>query len=267
MRDGERPRGRIVLAIDTGSLIGPALEVAAALAAGLQSELSALFVEDERLIRLASLPVAHEIGLSSAQWQRIELHGMERALRTQAERLRQVVGQAAQRLTLTWTLEVVRGEILATSLGRMRPEDLLVIGKGRLPRLALGGAPARTGASRAVAARPVTVLFNGSESALRVLEAGHAIARAVAAELTLLIPATGPTTLDEHRGQAERWLAERGAAARYLVVPSRDATALAAGVRSSGGGILVWPTPPDSRALATLARLIEQVGCPVVVLP
>jgi hypothetical protein len=73
--------------------------------------------------------------------------------------------------------------------------------------------------------------------------------------------------LAEHRGRAERWLAERGAAARYLVIPSRDAPVLAAGVRSSGGGILVWPTPPDSRALATLAHLIEQVGCPVVVLP
>jgi predicted phosphoribosyltransferase len=267
MHDGERPRGRIVLAIDTGSLTGPALEVAAALAAGLHSELSALFVEDERLIRLASLPVALEIGLSSAQWQQIELQDMERALRTQAERLRQVVGQAARRLTLSWTLEVVRGEILAVSLGRRRPEDLLVIGKGRLPRLALGGAPAQAGAFSAFAARRVTVLFNGSESALRVLEAGHAIARAVAAELTLLIPAAGPAALEEHRGRAERWLAERGAAARYFVIASREVTALAAAVRSQGTGILVWPTPPDRRELATLAGLIEQVGCPVVVLP
>jgi predicted phosphoribosyltransferase len=267
MDDADRRRGRIVLAIDTGSLIGPALDVAAALAAGLQSELSALFVEDERLLRLASLPVAHEIGLSSAQWQRIELQDMERALRIQAERLRQVVGQTARRLTLAWTLEVARGEILSVSLGRMRPEDLLVIGKGRLPRLALGGAPSQGGSFPALAGRPVIVLFNGSESALRVLEAGHAIARAVAAELTLLIPASGAATLDEHRGRAERWLAERGAAARYLSVASRDPAALAAAVRSQGGGILVWPTPPDSRALAALARLIDEVGCPVVVLP
>lgn len=267
MGDADRQGRRIVLAIDTGSLIGPALEAAAALAVGLQSELSALFVEDERLIRLASLPVAHEIGLSSAQWQRIELQDMERALRIQAERLRQVVGQTARRLTLTWTLEVVRGEILSTSLGRMGPGDLLVIGKGRLPRLALGGATAKAGTFPALAARPVTVLFNGSESAVRVLEAGHAIARAVAAELTLLIPASGAATLDERRGRAERWLAERGAAARYVNVASRDPAALAAAVRSQGGGILVWPTPPDSRELAALARLIEEVGCPVVVLP
>jgi hypothetical protein len=267
MDDADRRRGRIVLAIDTGSLTGPALEAAAALAAGLQSELSALFVEDERLLRLAGLPMAHEIGLSSAQWQRIELEDMERALRIQAERLRQVVDRTARRLTLTWTLEVVRGEILSTSLGRMRPEDLLVIGKGRLPRLALGGAPAQAGAFPALAARPVTVLFNGSASALRALEAGYAIARVAAAKLTLLIPASGPSTPDEHRGRAERWLSERGAFARYHVVPSRDAAALAAAVRSQGGGILVWPTPPDNQALATLARLVDLVGCPVVVLP
>jgi nucleotide-binding universal stress UspA family protein len=267
MDDADRRRGRIVLAIDTGSLIGPALEVAAALAAGLQSELSALFVEDERLLRLAALPMVHEIGFSSAQRQRIELQDMERGLRIQAERLRQAVSQTARRLTLTWTLEVVRGEILSTSLGRMRPEDLLVVGKARLPRLALGGVPARGGAFPALAARPVTVLFNGSDSALRALEAGHAIARTIPTELSLLIPASTPQAFEEHRVRAARWLAERGAAARFLNVASRDPTALAAAVRSQGGGILVWPTPPDNRELAALARLIEEVGCPVVVLP
>jgi hypothetical protein len=265
MDDAERRRGRIVLAIDTGSLTGPALEAAAALAAGLQSELSALFIEDERLLRIAALPMAHEIGLSSAQLQRIELQDMERALRIQAERLRQVVGQTARRLTLTWTLEVVRGEILAASLERVRPEDLLVVGKGRVPRRPHGGA--RASAFPALAARPVIVLFNGSESALRALEAGQALARIIPAELSVLIPAATSQILEERRARAAHWLAERGAAARYLSVASREPAALAAAVRSQGAGILVWPAPPDSRELAALARLVDEVGCPVVVLP
>ena len=267
MGDADRRRGRIVLAIDTGSLTGPALEAAAALAAGLQSELSALFVEDERLLRVAALPMAHEVGLLSAQRQRIELHDMERALRIQAERLRQIVSQTAERLTLTWTLEVVRGEILATSLGRMRPEDLLVVGKGRLPRPAFGGARARAGAFPALAARPVTVHFNGSDAALRALEAAHAIARFIPTELSVLIAVSTPPDFEERRARAAQWLGERGAAARYVNVSSRDPAARAAAVRSQDGGILVWPTPPDRRELAALARLIDEVGCPVVVLP
>jgi predicted phosphoribosyltransferase len=265
MDDADRRRGRIVLAIDTGSLTGPTLEAAAALAAGLQSELAALFIEDERLLRVAALPMAHEMGLWSAQRQRIVLEDMERALRIQAERLRQAVGQTARRLMLTWTLEVVRGEILAASLERVRPEDLLVVGKGRVPRPARERA--RAGAFPALAARPVIVLFNGSDSALRALEAGHALARISPAELSILVPAASPQMLEERRAHATRWLAERGAAARYLSVASREPAALAAAVRSQGGGILVWPTPPDSRELAALARLVDEVGCPVVVLP
>jgi hypothetical protein len=265
MDDADRRRGRIVLAIDTGSLTGPALEAAAALAAGLQSELSALFIEDERLLRVAALPMAHEMGLWSAQRQRIALEDMERALRIQAERLRQAVGQTARRLTLTWTLEVLRGEILATSLERVRPEDLLVVGKGRVPLPPRERA--RAGAFPALAARPVIVLFNGSDSALRALEAGHALARIIPTELSVLVTASTPQYFEERRARAAQWLAERGAAARYLSVASREPAALAVAVRSQGGGILVWPTPPDTGELAALARLIDEVGCPVVVLP
>jgi hypothetical protein len=140
-----------------------------------------------------------------------------------------------------------------------------VVGKGRVPLPARERA--RAGAFPALAARPVIVLFNGSDSALRALEAGHALARIIPTELSVLVTASTPQYFEERRARAAQWLAERGAAARYLSVASREPAALAVAVRSQGGGILVWPTPPDTGELAALARLIDEVGCPVVVLP
>ena len=267
MAGSERDIGRVVLAIDTGSLTAPTLEAAAALALGLGSGLSVLFVEDERLLRVAALPFAREIGFPSAQLQRIGLEEMERAFRIQAEHLRRVVGETAERLALAWTLEVTRGEILSASLAWLAPRDLLVIGRGRPGRLALGGAPGRPGSFGALAARPVIVLFDESEAALRGLEAGCAIARVIATELTVLYPAPGTATFEARRAGARRWLAERGVAARHQGVPSGDIPALAAAIRAQGAGALVWPNLPDSDALPALTALIELVSCPVVVLP
>jgi hypothetical protein len=267
MAGSEHDRGRVVLATDTGSLTAPTLAAAAALACGLGSGLSALFVEDERLLRVAALPFAHEIGFASAQLQRIGVEGTERAFRIQAEHLRRVVGEAAERLALAWTLEVTRGEILSASFARLAPRDLLVVGKGRPGRLALGGAPGRPGAFQALGARPVIALFDDSEAALRALEAGCAIARVSATELMILFPASGTATFEARRARARGWLAERGVAARHLGVPSGELPALAAAIRAQGAGALVWPAPPDSDALPTLAALLELVGCPVIVLP
>jgi hypothetical protein len=264
MADDSAPRGRIVLAIDTGSLTAPALEAAAALATGMQAELVALFVEDERLLRLATLPFAHEIGFPSAKLQRIGLADMEKAFRVQAEQLRRSLEEAARRLALVWTLEVTRGEILAASLARTRPEDLLVVGRGRRGGFALGGRPGEPGPFRALAARPVMVLFDPSASGARALAAGLALTQTVATDLAVLIAAPSPEAFRGARERAGAWLADHDAAGRYLFLPAGDAHALARVVRAHGAGALVWPAAhPEPRVLA---ELLEEMGCPVVLL-
>jgi len=263
MPESDAGRRRIVLAIDTGSLTRPALEAAAALAAGLEAELAALFVEDERLLRLAALPFAREIGFPSAQLQAIGLEDMERAFRAQAEHLRRVVEETARRLTLTWTLAVTRGEILSVSLARLAPGDLLVLGRGQRAGFPLGGGPREAGAFQALAARPVAVLLDEGDPALRALEAGHAIARVIGTELAVLVRAGSAAAFETGRRQAAEWLAARGALARYLWLGSGEVAALAAAVRTHGGGALIWPGSDP----AVLAALIEALACPVVVLP
>jgi hypothetical protein len=267
MEETSAPRGRIVLAIDTGSLTGPALEAAAALAAGLRAELAALFVEDERLLKLATLPFAHEIGFPSAKLQRIGLADMEKAFRVQADQLRRALEDAARQLALAWTLEVARGEILSASLARAGPGDLLVLGRGRLGAFALGGRPGEPGPFRSLAARPVTVLFDESEPALRALEVGVALAQVIATELAVLIPAPGPEAFRAARERAGAWLAEHGAAARYLFLAAGDTAALARVVRVQGAGALVWPTATARLEPRSLAELLAEMACPVVLLP
>jgi len=267
VKEGERGRRRIVLAIDTGSQTRPALEVAAALAVGLRSELSALFVEDEQLLRLAALPFALEIGFPSAHLKRIGLQDMEQAFRVQAETLRRVVEETARRLTLAWTFDVARGEILSASLARLGPEDVLVVGKSRFARFALGGRPSEPESFRALAARPVTVLFDESETALRALEIGLAIAGVIGTALAVLIPAVGREAFGASRERAQRWLAERGAAASYLWLAAGDPAALSRVVRSQGAGTLVWASAAVGQAPPALAELLEELACPVIMLP
>lgn len=259
MAEAERDTARVVLAIDTGSLVAPALEAAAALARSLGSGLAALFVEDERLLRVAALPFAHEIGFPSALLQPLGLEEIERAFRVEAERLRRVVGETAERLALAWSLEVARGELLPVSLARLAPRDLLVVGRGRPGGVGLGAAPR----GPRLAARPIVVLFDESEAALRGLEAAAAIARAAAAGLVLLLSAV---EFQERRARARAWLAERGVVARCVAAPVGDVPALAALIRAQGPGAVVWPNAPAGESLPALAALIEQVSCPVVVL-
>lgn len=267
MADSEHRRGRIVLAIDTCSLTRPALEAAAALAVGLRSELSVLFVEDEQLLRLASVPFAHEIDLPLAHLQRIGLDDMEQAFRVQTEQLRRVVEETARCLALAWAFGVTRGEILSVSLAQLRREDLLVVGKGRLAGFPLGGWPGEAGPFDALAARSVMVFFGKSETGLRALEAGFAIARVIGSQIAVLISARSPEAFRASRERAQRWLADRDAAARYLPFAGGDVAALARAVRSQGAGVLIWPSPATEQALPALGALLEELACPVVVLP
>ena len=263
MADADADR-RIVLAIDTGSLTGPALETASALAVGLGSELAALFVEDERLLRIAGLPFAQETGIASAELRALGQAAMEQAFRVQAGQLRRVVEAAAARLALAWTLDVARGELMAASRARLRPADLLVLGKGRLAAFPMGPRLREAGPFHALAGRPVAWLFEDSAAGERGLEAAIALARVTACELAVLVAAAGPEAFRNGQARAARRLEPRGAAARYALVAAGEPHALVRCVRTLGAGALVLS---GVGAGEPTVELLEDVACPVVLLP
>lgn len=258
-------RIRIVVALDTASRIAPVIETGAALAAGLHAMLDALFVEDERLLRLAALPFAHELGFPSARLRPIGAADVERGLRGQIEAVRRQLAATAAALELPWQLNVLRGDVLRTAFGYADVADILVFGRsvaGAMPEAeAEGAAPARFASLRR---RPVLALFDGSAAGAKALAAGQALARVAPGALVILIPASGAEAFRRLREQAAA-IAAPGAPlpSQYVSIPDLTAGTIARTARAQRAAVLVWPG--DGRDPGVLAGIVDGVPCPVVV--
>src|SRR5512133_1620120 len=253
---------RIVMALDTASLVLPAIEAATGLALGLNAELAGLFVEDERLLRFAGLPFARETGYASARARPLAPAAVEHALRAQAEQLRRLLAAAAGRLSVTWTLEVVRGEMPRSVLALAGASDLLVLGRSQY---AWPGARRRTDPAQrfpALAAHPVAVVFDGSAMALRALSIGSILAGVTDSALTILIPVTGGETFNALRQRAAQHLDDRPGAS-YFFLPDSRPEGIIRTARSRHFGALLWPGCIEDHTPAQLSEL----PCPVVRLP
>jgi len=253
---------RILMALDTASSILPAMEAAAGLALGLHAELAGLFIEDEGLLRSAGLPFAREFGYASARVSPLAPASVERALRAQAEQLRRLLAATAARLSLAWTLEVVRGEVRRSALARAGPADLLVLGRSEY---AWPGARRRADPAQrfpALAARPVAVIFDGSATAPRALSIGSTLCDVTDSKLTVLIPAASAKAYDELRQRAARQLIGRPHAS-YLFLPDTRPESVIRTARSRHFGALLWPGRIEDLTPAQLTEL----PCPVVLIP
>jgi len=248
------------MALDTASSVLPAIEAAAGLALGLNAELAGLFIEDERLLRSAELPFAREFGFASARARDLAPASLEQALRAQAEQLRRLLAATAERLSIAWTLEVVRGEVPRSVLARAETSDLLVLGRSEYT---WPGAHRRMDPAQrfpALATRPLAVVFDGSAKALRALSIGSTLADVTASELTVLIPASATETYNDLRERAAGHLAGRSGAS-YLYLPDNSSGSIIRTARIHHFGVLLWPGCIEQLKPAQLTEL----PCPVVV--
>lgn len=251
---------RIVVALDTASSVLPVIEAAAGLALGLNAELAGLFIEDERLLRFAGLPFAREFGFASARSRPLAPASVERALRAQAEQLRRLLAATAERLSLAWTLEIVRGEVPRSVLARASASDLLVLWRSEY---AWPGASRRADPAQrfpALAARPVAVVFDGSAMALRALSTGSTLAEIIGSKLIVLVAAAEAEGFKNLRQQAAQHLGGRPSA-NYLHLPDNTPVTIIRTARSRDLGVLLWPGRVEDFTQAQLAEL----PCPVVV--
>jgi hypothetical protein len=251
---------RIVIALDTASSVLPAIEAAAGLALGLHAELVGLFIEDERLLRFAGLPFAREFGFASARARSLAPASVEHALRAQAEQLRRLLAATAERLSLAWTLEIVRGEVPRSVLGRAGASDLLVLGRSEY---AWPGTHRRADPARrfpALAAHPVALVFDGSATALRALSIGSTLAGVTNSDLIVLIPMTGTQTFNELRQRAAQHLGGHKNAS-YFYLPDSEPEGIIRTARSRHFGVLLWPGRIEDFSPAQLSGL----PCPMVI--
>ena len=260
-------RRRIVVALDTGSLSRIAIEAAAGLAAGLSADVLAMFVEDVKLLRLAGLPFAQEMGGASATRRPLQATDMERALAVQARQLRRTLEETAKRLPFSWSLEIVRGDLLDIALGQAAA-DLLVLGRTRRP--GFPGPEQRRASSRPlphIGSRRIVGVFDESDAGLRTLEAAYALAHTAHAPLVVLVRAARADRVTALREQARVWLAERGAvASAYSSIGAHDTAAMGHLALLHGAAAVLLPEPERAAEAEGLAELVDDIACPVVLI-
>jgi predicted phosphoribosyltransferase len=244
---------RVLVALGAAISSRPAVETGVGLAAAMGAALDALFVEDVNLLRLGSLPFASEISALTGARRSLAVGELERALRVEAARLEQLLAAAAARQGIPWSFAVTRGELLAEAM--TREADLIVLGAPTRPS-APAQDPERAG--------PVVALFDGSAEALRALAATTRLARALERTLVILVPAGEGKAQRALRQRAVQWLAAERVDG--VVVPLTAAQpALVEAMRARRGRVLALPASALSERQVTLAMLVADLACPVII--
>lgn len=126
---------RIIAGFDAGACRRETLQAIAALAAETQAEVLGVFIEDTRLLELARLPFAAEVGHASTLARGLDVGTLERALRLHAEALRRALAAAFEPTSVHWSFRVAReapSQALAAALAEGHAPALLIPPRGRL---------------------------------------------------------------------------------------------------------------------------------------
>ncbi len=127
---GER-RGRVVLHVSSRHPHRIALAAAVRLAQAFNSELESLFVEDARLLDLASYPFALEISFDGRRRRALTTADIELTMRCEAGAVARCMASIADRLEVPTRSTVVRGEpmaMLARACQETGPWNVVALG-------------------------------------------------------------------------------------------------------------------------------------------
>lgn len=268
------PIRRILLALDAVAHSPQLLDTASRLAARLDAELHALFVEDANLLRLAGLPFAREVRLTSATTRKLQNPEMERALRAQATRAQQALAVAAGRMNVRWSFRVTRGEVAAEVAGESLQTDLVALnlGVGRQARLTRFSAtietlvndvscPALMLLQDVSPQPPFVTVYDGTPPSARALALAARLARTDSREVIVLIVASDAHAREQQRDEAVARLTQEGAIPRPQVLSAIDPESLARAVHAVNAGTLILPLGSAVLGVETAHRLLEQVEC------
>lgn len=247
---------RVLVALDS-SASSALLPAAAELAAQLRAELSALFVEDADLLRLAALPFAQEVCAASAESRPLTRDSVERRLRTLAEQLRRSVEETARRADVQWSFVVTRSTIRQVAEDATRDTDVLLL--PQRPPMSTSGATSASTRLASVLHRPgcVAVLFDGSAAAERALQVAIAVGERQGREVLVLLAPDGQSrALLETRIRGV--MAERPVVLRCARDDVRTEADLRRRVDAESCSLLLLPLGAPAIAGVSLARLATE---------
>lgn len=266
----------MLLALESGWDNPALVESATRLAAQLDAELLGLFVEDINLLRMAGMPFAHEVGLTSAVRRRLHSGEIEHMLRVQAQRAQRLLAASAERLHLRWSFQVVRGEIRASVNQALQGVDLvaLVPGPGQVSRGSQASLLEHVWGSVACSllvlptvqalARPVAVFYDGTPQSDRALQMAAQLARSDDQAVQLII---APTSADQSvrlQQQAHQVLQGSGARIQKRLLPIGGPESLALAINETGIATLLMPATPRLVDAGELRRFLGRIRCAVI---
>ncbi|MFZ1753639.1 MAG: universal stress protein [Caldilineaceae bacterium] len=122
------PIRRVVVALDASPCSRMVLRTAARIAAGLGAQLEGLFVEDDRLLALADLPIAAELRQPGGV-RPFDRALVERELRVVAQTVEKWAGPIVRAYDIVWRFRVVRGNIAQSLMEAAGEDTLLSLGR------------------------------------------------------------------------------------------------------------------------------------------
>jgi hypothetical protein len=271
-------RRRVLVALDPCEVDPADFEASARLAAGLNAELVALFVEDSDLIAAADLPVTHLIPAGCQQLAALDAGAMRRAFRVAEGRAREHLSDAAERWHLDWSFEVTEVRRAAETMASLKREDFLALASATGRRAVISRRSAAVHAERAPCpvmllrrnggrdsrrGQPVSVLYEGEESALVL---GRDLARAYDSPLLVLVAGEGDAALAARKAEAERWLAASGTTGVAQRITARDTAGIGRLLCEVDAGLVVVDHRAGVGGGLDIDALTEQTRASIVVL-
>jgi len=101
----------VLLRVDSHSISVVTIDLAVAMAASVKTRLHGLFVEDEDLLRAASLPFTREISFTTAKEQPTDFEQMQRSLQAMAIQFKEALQKAAKASKIPCSFDYVSGRL------------------------------------------------------------------------------------------------------------------------------------------------------------
>ncbi|MGE0734375.1 MAG: hypothetical protein AB7P50_06430 [Alphaproteobacteria bacterium] len=259
---------RVVLALDPASDVARVLREAAALAARLNAELAAVFVEDEDIYRSAALPFVRCFDPGATDWRNFDVTEMAREIRRIERAAQRTLAELAAQLRLQWSFDVVRGQAERDLFAATDENDLwLMCGNAaalaekltaRAERAMAASASVFMLGARPPLSRSIVVVYDGSDAGRRALAAAYALAPERA--MTILVVGAAPAAGAQLAKQAEAIVRALGGRGQAIALAQGDLAHISAIAERHGGDtVLVLPASlaelQAGRAGAALARL------------